>query len=162
MKRCEKVALHKIKWNLCRWTDDEEHHRRHGCAVGSSDVIWSEVGKQLSLSIMLRDLWLQQRSRRSALFWDVTQRIVGIPYWLFGTTLSVLSSRWSSWRLDPKVVPKRRQGITNKYCVIFQKSADVLSYVIVYRFRCVVFIVLHTTDGYTWLNTTAVERVKIY
>jgi len=30
---------------------------------------------------------------RTALFWDVTQRVVVISYWRFGTTLSVLKRR---------------------------------------------------------------------
>jgi hypothetical protein len=155
--RCKKDTLHKIKCNCYRWTDDEERHRRQGCAVGSSDVIWNDVGKQVSFSVMFRDFGFQRRSRRSALLWDITQRIVGIAYWLFGTTLSVPSSRWSSWKLDPEVVPKRRQGITNKRCVISQDSASLLSYVIVYRFRCVLFIVLHTANEYGDRDSTVVK-----
>jgi hypothetical protein len=48
--------------------------------VTEGTIVLSEVVKQVSLSIMLRDFRLQQGIRRSALFWDITQRVVGILY----------------------------------------------------------------------------------
>jgi hypothetical protein len=80
---------------------------------------------------------------RTWLFWDITQRVVLIPYRSFGTTYrSNLKGQYSknpSWILDPpswifdpwkwdQEVPKRRQGITSPRCVISQKTA-VLIYV---------------------------------
>ena len=63
---------------------------------------------------------------RFALFWDITRRIVVIPYRRFGkTSKSQILDRWR-WALQ--VVPKRRYGFTTIRCVISQKSAYLLTY----------------------------------
>jgi hypothetical protein len=54
---------------------------------------------------------------KSALFWDITQRALAIPYRRLETTCQ------SRGRY---VVPKRRRGITTLRCVISQKSADLI------------------------------------
>ena len=68
---------------------------------------------------------------RSALFWDIMQRLVVIMYRRFGTTygsdLQGLSPRrlFRPCRWDRYVVPKRRYRINIPRCVISQKSAEV-------------------------------------
>jgi hypothetical protein len=61
----------------------------------------------------------------SVIFWDITQRVVEIPYQSFGTTYRsrLGPSRWVRY-----VVPKRRLRITTTYCVISKKSADLVYY----------------------------------
>jgi hypothetical protein len=89
---------------------------------------------------------------RSALFWGITQRRMVILYRRFGTTyrsylqgsrnpkrvvsstLPTLLELLDPWRWSRYVVPKRRQRITIRRCVIPQKSADLKDIHIQYLF----------------------------
>lgn len=68
---------------------------------------------------------------RSALFWDVSQRIVVISYPHFGTTylshfIGFHLEFLDPWRWNRQVVPKRRYVFTTIRCVTSQKSADLI------------------------------------
>ena len=59
---------------------------------------------------------------RTALFWSITQRVVVIPFRRFGTIYRPIKDS-RPFKMEPKVVPKRRQWIATITCVITQNSA---------------------------------------
>ena len=65
---------------------------------------------------------------RSALFWDITQHKVVMPYRRFGTTHRS-HHKVTPWllKMGPIVFSlKRRYGIMHLFCVIFHKTADLI------------------------------------
>jgi hypothetical protein len=66
------------------------------------------------------------KEMKYALFWNITQRIVVIPYLHFFLFLFffLLPGFFDAWRWDQEVIPKRQQGIITTCCVISHKSAD--------------------------------------
>ena len=63
---------------------------------------------------------------RSASCSDITQRIVRVPWWRFGTT--VQESFWGCWSLKVRPIgcPESRQGITTTRGVMSQNRAHLI------------------------------------
>jgi hypothetical protein len=72
--------------------------------------------------------WLTDGAMRYELFWDITQRVVVIPYRRFGTPCLAHLGYLCPWRWHSYIVPRNRQGIVTIRHWTSQKSAGLIRF----------------------------------